>query len=147
MEAGALPEADADGAGEPMSTTPLTWKETRFLKVPLTDDEIQARGEQLAKIVEEGVALAVAHKSMREVMREEADRVDAQIHRLAAIVRERVEERSVEVELRLNLTLGLVEEVRIDSGEIVKSRAVTEEDKLRAQLRLPSETPGEGERT
>jgi glutamate-1-semialdehyde aminotransferase len=120
-------------------STPLTWKETRFLKVPLTDDEIQARGEQLAKLVDEEADMFAGHKTVRDAMREEADRMHGQIRRLAAIVRERVEERSVEIELRVNLTLGLVEEVRTDSGEIVKSRGVTEEDKLRAQLRLPGE--------
>ena len=122
-------------------TTPLTWKETRFLKVPLTSDEIQARGEQLAKLLDEAQLLALAHRSERHAMREDAGHLAGQIARLAAIVRERVEERSVEIELRLNLTLGLVEEVRTDSGEIVKSRAVTEEDKLRAQLSLPAEPP------
>ena len=122
-------------------TTPLTWKETRFLKVPLSPDEIQARGEQLAKLFGEAMMLAIAHKAARDAMREEADRLDAQVHRLAGIVRERVEERSVDVELRLHLTLGLVEEVRLDSGETVKSRAVTEEDKLRAQMSLPHDDP------
>ena len=120
-------------------TTPLTWTETRFLPVALTPDEIQGRGEQLAQLLDDEAALTVAHKAARDAMRAEADRLYAQIHRLAAIVRERVEERSVAVELRLNLALGLVEEVRTDTGDIVTTRAVTAEDKLRAQLTLPTE--------
>jgi hypothetical protein len=33
----------------------VTWKETRFLRVPLTDEELQARGEQLAQELQLGV--------------------------------------------------------------------------------------------
>lgn len=120
----------------------LTWKETRFLQVPLTSDEIRERGEQLANLIKERDELEVEQKATRDRMKSAMDSVEGRIHRIARVVNERVEERSVQVELRCNLALGLVEEVRIDTGEIVTSRAATKEDKLRAQVEAQTELPG-----
>ena len=86
--------------------------------------------------------LQVTQKADRDRMRTEMDSVEGRIHRIAGVVNERVEERSVQVELRCNLTLGLVEEVRCDTGEIVASRGVTKEDKLRAQVEAQVDLPG-----
>jgi hypothetical protein len=52
-----------------------------------------------------------------------------------------VEERSVEVEIRLNVGLRMVEEVRLDTGEIVTTRHATEDDKLRAAARIQPGLP------
>ena len=67
-----------------MST--LTWKETRFLQVPLTADEIRERGEQLANLVRERGELQVTQKAERDRMRTERDRVEGRIHRIAGVV-------------------------------------------------------------
>lgn len=123
-----------------MST--LNWKETRFLQVPLTDAEIQARGEQLANAIKERDDLEVTQKAEKDRMKDDMSAVEGRIHSLARVVSERVEERSVQVELRCNLGLGLVEEVRCDTGEVIKSRAATKEDKLRAQIEAQTEIPG-----
>ena len=120
----------------------LTWKETRFLSVPLTPEEIRQRGEQLANLVKECAELEVQQKAERERMKEALGAVEGRITSLARIVNERVEERSVQVEMRCNLALGLVEEVRIDTGEVVSSRAATKEDKLRAQVEAQESIPG-----
>jgi hypothetical protein len=122
-----------------MST--LIWKETRFLKVPLTPDEVRARGEQLANFVKERDELVREHTKVKKRMADDAKGADGRIYHTAQIVNERMEERSVTVEMRCHLGLGLVEEVRTDTGEILVSRAATPDDKLRAQAEAQMPLP------
>jgi hypothetical protein len=120
----------------------LTWKETRFLPVPLAAPEVGARGEQLADLITERDELEVSHKKEKGRMKSAMDTIDARIRHLAKIVNERVEERSVTVEVRYNSNLNMVEEVRTDSGEIIKTRTPTEEDKVRAASEQQAKLPG-----
>ena len=122
----------------------LTWKEWRFLPVALTDGEVQARGEQLADTVARRNALALEQATERKRMKEAFDDVESEITKLALTVNERREVRSVEVEVRATLAIGLAEEVRTDTGEIVLSRALNEKDKMRAQTGLPFNEPKMG---
>ena len=115
----------------------LTWKEWRFLPVSLDDAEVRARGEQLADTVRRRNELEVEQATVKKAMKEAADSVEAEITKLALIVNERRETRSVEVEIRANLSIGLAEEVRTDTGEIIKSRPLDEKDKMRSQTGLP----------
>lgn len=125
----------------------ITWRETRFLPVPLTPDEVRQRGEQLADVVKESDELAAAHKKERDRMKQAEEMAESRIRHLAKIVNDRVEERSVQVELRYNTGLNMIEEVRTDTGEVMKTRAPSQEDKVRAsaeqQTRIPgTEAPG-----
>lgn len=120
----------------------ITWKETRFLNVPLAPDEIQARGEQLADLIEDRDALELEHKKQKDQMKDALAGVDGRIRHLAKVVSERVEERSVPVEVRYNSMLHLIEEVRVDTGEIVTSRQPSPEDKIRAQAHSQMPIPG-----
>ena len=115
----------------------LAWKESRFLMCPLTDDEVQARGEALADAVRRHEKVTAENKTAKEAMKRAEETVEGEIGKLARIVNDRQEQRSVEVELRANFTLRLVEEVRTDTGEIITTRSVEERDKLRAQATLP----------
>lgn len=120
----------------------LTWKESRFLSVPLQPEEIQARGEQLADLVKERDELEVEQKKERERMKDALEGITGRIRHLAKIVNDRVEERSVQVEVRYNSALNMVEEVRIDTGEVIKTRNVTQEDKIRASAEAQTIIPG-----
>lgn len=120
----------------------ITWKETRFLKVPLTPEEVRARGEQLAGALDDAEKLDAEHKAERDRQKVAMGALEGRIHHLGRVIREGVEERSVEVEMRVDLGLRLVEEVRLDTGEIVQSRSVTEDDQVRARLHLQTEIPG-----
>jgi len=124
----------------------LTWKETRFLNVPLTPDELRQRGEQLANLVKDRDELALEQKKQKDGMKEDMEGVEGRIRHLALIINDRVEERSVQVELRYSTVLHLIEEVRTDTGEIVKTRQPTADDKLRAAAEQQGHIPGtEGE--
>src|SRR3990167_4155941 len=91
----------------------LTWKESRFLMCPLTDDEVQARGEALADAVRRLEKVTAENKTVKDRMKDAETAIDGEIGKLARIVNDRQEQRSVEVELRANFTLRLVEEVRL----------------------------------
>ena len=79
---------------------------------------------------------------MEDVKKDDMDAVEGKIQKLARIVNERVEERSIQVEMRCNVALGLIEEVRSDTGEVIVSRTATKEDKLRAQVEAQTDIPG-----
>jgi hypothetical protein len=122
----------------------ITWRETRFLRVPLTDEEVQARGEQLAKELQDLRALRDEHADRKRTMKETEAALEEAVHRLAGIVRERTEERSVPVEIRYNRSEGRVQGLRLDTAEVVEDRRATDDDHRRASVHaqttlLPSE--------
>lgn len=120
----------------------ITWKETRYMKVPLTAEEIQARGELLAKTLGERTEMIISHNAEKKRMSNAEQALDSKIASLGRVVRDRVEERAVQVELRINLGLGMVEVVRTDTGELVEQRHATPDDKLRAQVEAQTDLPG-----
>lgn len=120
----------------------ITWTETQFLKVPLTDTDVQARGEQLAKELHNLRDLRAEHKTAKDAMKNAEESGEGRVAQLARIVRDRVEERSVPVEIRVDLGLRMVEEIRSDTGEIMHTRPVTEEDTLRARIEAQATIPG-----
>ena len=119
----------------------LTWKEWRFLPVALKDDEVRARGEQLADTITRRRALEVEQAAEKKAMKDALDEIDAEIGKLATTVSERREVRSVEIEVRANLTLGIAEEIRTDTGEITTTRPLDVKDKMRAQSGFPFDEP------
>jgi hypothetical protein len=120
----------------------MTWKESRFLPVPLTQEEVGQRGEQLADLIKERDDLTLTQKKEKDRMKSAMDGIDGRIRHLAKMVNERIEERSVSVEVRYNTSLHMIEEVRTDSGEVIKTRTPTEEDKVRAAAEQQSKLPG-----
>jgi len=120
----------------------IKWTESRFLRVPLTPDEQRERGQQLARAFAELADAQARHKTARDHQKDEENQIEGRIAKLASIVREGFEERAVPVEMRIDVGLGMVEEVRTDTGEIVKTREATRDDKVKAQALSQSEIPG-----
>ena len=114
-----------------------TWKESRILPVTLTPDEVRERGELLARELERFSELEADQASQKKEMKDALDTQYGQVNQLARVVWDRLEQRPVECECRLNMALGLVEEVRTDTGEIITTRNFREADKLRLQQQLP----------
>lgn len=120
-----------------------TWKESRILPVSLTPDEVRERGEMLARELETLGNLEATQAGQRKEMKEELEEKSGQVSSIARVVRDRIEYRPVECECRLNMALGLVEEIRLDTGEILKTRSFQEADKLRLQRELPLDDKAE----
>lgn len=116
-----------------------TWKESRILPVALTPDEVRERGRMLARELGEMQQLEADQASQRKEMKEDLEEQSGKVSGLGRVVREGLEHRPVECECRLNMALGLVEEIRLDTGEIIASRSFRESDKLRLQQQLPLE--------
>lgn len=114
-----------------------TWKESRILPVTLTPDDVRERGELLARELETLTNMETQQTAEKKEMKDDLDTQYGQVNQLARVVRDRLEQRPVECECRLNMALGLVEEVRTDTGEIITTRNFRESDKLRLQQQLP----------
>lgn len=123
-----------------------TWRESRFLAVILTDEELQSRGQQLADAVQKRDELEAEQKAEREEMKERMVSAEASIGHLAKIVNERKEVRPVDVECRLNVDRHEVTTVRLDSAEVIERREAVPTDAMRLQATLPGvvgDTPAE----
>lgn len=130
-----MPDSMPPRPESPVPPTPstITWTEPRVLRVALIEAELRERGELLADALARIDALEGEQKAQREAMKQAMDAAGGQVRKLANVIRERAEERTVRVELRANLTLGLVEEIRVDTGEHLRSRDMTRDDKIRAE--------------
>lgn len=111
---------------------------SKYLPVRLSDDELRDRGSSLAHL----------HKSMDELELKAAE-VNAQFKdqrkifaseakRLSEIVRAKQEPREVAVEVRMTKKAGVVEEVRLDTGEVVLSRKMDSEEAQVDLLDIPA---------
>jgi hypothetical protein len=118
-----------------------SWTETRFLSCLLTPEEIRARGEQLAQSIRECETLLTEERARRDEAKEAITRAESQVGSLAKIVLERAEVRAVPVECVVSIALGIVEERRTDTGELLRSREATPADKARLQGVLPLDEP------
>jgi hypothetical protein len=119
--------------GDAMTTT---WIETRYLRVPLTDAELQARGEALARQLKAIDEFDLAEAERRATAKETRTSLKAEAWRLAHAIRERSENRAIAVEVRLDETLHLVEVVRPDTGELIETREPRPEDRVHAALEM-----------
>ncbi len=86
-------------------------------------------------------ALEEQHKTVKDRMKDEMGEAEGEISKLVTIVVDKAEDRKVRVEIRPDLRLGLCEEWRLDTGEFMRTRDMSRDDKARAermaQTRLP----------
>ncbi|MFZ2804290.1 MAG: hypothetical protein WA001_03630 [Patescibacteria group bacterium] len=102
---------------------------TEWLPRSLTDEDVRARGDDLARV-------------LGEIDREEADkaaaakaaagrikRLASESNTLAREIRERKTWLEVEVESSRNLEAGTIDTVRTDTGEVIRARPMTPEER------------------
>lgn len=104
---------------------------SRVLACTLTDEEQRERGRQLAEAIKAVDECDAAHETKRKAMKEELGGLQAEVDRLAGIVREGREDRSVQVRIDYDEARSLVHYTRLDTGELTESRAMTEDEKQR----------------
>lgn len=114
-----------------MTKTEVKARMTELLPVDLTEAEWAQRAEEMAKVygqieeTDEKIATAkAAHKERRKVL-------DEQFTELARQVRTRKEERMVECEERANWDDGRMETWRLDTGEMLRARDMTPQERQR----------------
>lgn len=102
---------------------------TQSLPVRLTTDELLLRSDELAKAVRERDDAERAMKSAQATAKRKIDLLDLDITRLADIVRDRQEDRPVEVREFKNWVRLTMDTVRLDTGEIVGSRSMSRSER------------------
>jgi len=120
-------------------------KITRMLPVELTQEEMLARGRELAAVSGQ---LGAAHadldtqsedwKETKKALQNAIEHLEQELRDLAQIVRSGAEDRSVECYQTRNEATGTMEVRRVDTGELVSTRQLSEDEK---QATLPFDGP------
>lgn len=103
----------------------MTERKTMMLPVKLNEIESRERGAEMSTKVIELVELKAVHAQRKKAMSEEEKERDAEVCRLARIVRSGYENRPVEVQAVPSLGRNMMDYVRLDTGETVESRPMT----------------------
>lgn len=123
--------AQAEESESAVAPTPVSRKFTRPLDVKLMDGELLAKLDELAaklvkkeEVEDELKNVSAGYKGQIKTLRQE-------IHDITKAVTTKTEEREVECEERMNFTASTVEVVRLDTLEVVESRAMTLRERQR----------------
>jgi hypothetical protein len=114
--------------------------EQRRLPVKLTSEELLAKADELSRKLGDKQQEERDQKTTKDAMKERLSGLDAEIASLAEIVRSKQEERLVDIYERFDTGRLVVEQIRLDTGEVVGTRTMTVEER---NLKLfPREIPG-----
>ena len=102
---------------------------TERLPCELTDDEVRAKGEQIAQLIGEIQDAEVAMKAQAEEAKDNIKGLKARTSALSSEVRTRREYRSVEVRESFDWGNRRVEVIRLDTGEVIRTRETTEAER------------------
>ena len=103
------------------------WTET--LRCDLSEAEVRDRADQAARAFGEAAESEVELTAIGTEMRGQIKRLRAQVGELLRAVREAAEYRPVDCVERRNEGEANVEVVRVDTGEIVRSRPFTQDER------------------
>jgi hypothetical protein len=95
---------------------------TMSLPVPLSEQELIIKGNDLSVLVQELDSIEVRKKTANSGFKDEIDSTSGRIASLAKIVREKKEYREVEVTEIKNMDRMTMDTVRLDTGEVVSYR-------------------------
>lgn len=130
--------------------------ETRTMRLPveLTKEEIFARGKELARTKDAHTAASakleqakLAAKSAKEQINSEIKEAEEEMRRLARAIRSGREDRDVEILDKPDFKKGVMNIVRLDTGELVRTRGLTEAERQRSLFKGASPKKLEGEAT
>lgn len=102
---------------------------TQNLPVHLTTDELLTRAEGLAKAITERDVHVAAAKAAASSAKAKTDLLEKEVSRLATIVKERREDRPVDVTDIRNWERRTIDTIRLDTGEVVGYRSMTAAEK------------------
>jgi hypothetical protein len=117
-----------------MSKSELAKKEVRALPCKLTDEELLARGDSIASIVQDIAAEKERQKSQKAEMKARLEELEARKARLASVVKRREEDRDIPCEIWFLYDELMVETRRTDSDLVVDRRRMTNDE---MQMSLP----------
>jgi len=103
--------------------------EPHKLPFKLGQKEKAEAAEQLATTLQAAESLELERKSVLGEFKSRLNALEERIHKLTLNVKDGVEMRSVECELRLNYTTLAATLIRSDTKEVVEERPMTDEEK------------------
>jgi hypothetical protein len=101
---------------------------TMSLPCELTNEEKRLRGEALAQKRQEWEEVERAKKAATQHAKAEQERIDAEADLLAEAIRTGREYRDIEVNEQKNLDSRAMETIRLDTGEVIDSRALRSDE-------------------
>lgn len=115
------------------------------LRVTLTREEIEDRADRAANIIEERDGLEEEMKAYQKAKKADIEKLDAEHRQLSNEVRTKATYRDVECKRTFDYNEGKVFEVRLDTGEILKKRLMTERELQMGLFEDPEKkTPSSG---
>ncbi len=102
----------------------MSSKITRSLACDLKQDELLTKGDELSTICQEINELEYKKSAQAKRLKEEIDVLEEKRYKLAGIVKSRQEYRDVECQEKFDYVRREVVTIRLDTGEIVASRAM-----------------------
>jgi hypothetical protein len=109
--------------------TMLMGSKKEDLACKLTQEELLDRGQQLARVNSEIDQHETHSKQVKDDLKATESRLDAERAKWAGVVRARAEYRPVEVDMIADFKEGVVREIRTDTGEEVRARALTDAER------------------
>lgn len=106
-----------------------TTHEPHTLPCKLTEKDKAVAAEELATAIQQGESLELERKSALGDLKKRKDNLLERIHNLTIKVKDGIEMRPVECELKLNHTKLTATLIRPDTGEEVETREMTLEEK------------------
>jgi hypothetical protein len=104
----------------------------RDLPCQLVRSELIERGEQLALLQGEIESVEAAKKEDNAMWNAKTKAARARMEKLGKEIREKQEIREVEVRETLHADIGKALTIRVDTGENIRERAMTEDEKQRS---------------
>ena len=108
------------------------YTEDRELPCPLNDEELLAKGDSLATTLNDVEAEEELQATAKAEMKKRLENLHGTVARLRRQIVERREFRMVPVDIQIkDVGKGLVCETRKDTGEIVRERFMTDDERAR----------------
>ena len=102
---------------------------TKPLSVRLTDEEVLKYGRDAARAMADGLSIEKQFESVKKDYKARLDEQASIVSKLSPRIHSGIETRDVECEEIKNWTKGTVVVTRLDTGEIVESRPMREDEK------------------
>lgn len=102
---------------------------TLSLRCQLTPDELRERGDRLAELLDERDRIDADLVMARQRAKSEHAAIEPELGDLRSQIKTRHELREVDCEVRFDFSDGKAYTVRTDTGEIVRSRALTHDER------------------
>ncbi len=112
---------------------------TAYLSCKLSREEVHTSGKSLAEAIQRKAMCEARLDEVKAQVKGEITQAEGDIAKFQALVSTEREYRMVSVDICFDFARGVKETIRTDTGEIVKTEALTDEDRQRELPMPPAE--------